>query len=225
MTDAPVFDLPALKAKLALKQIEAFMASTDGGLAGDNGTIDLLALVDTAKGATSGQWVKNETGLACASKDRDSALLEISPPAKMPKKYELSVTFARLVGNSTIAIVFPFGSRQAVLVLDNFGRFSGLEHLDPTSYYYYYYSPPGRAYKRLDNKKAYTATVTVTPQADGKTRIVASLNEQELSNWTEKESELMRGGSDWVLRNSSAFGLGVHRGQAIFNKMRLKPLK
>lgn len=217
-------DQPALKAKLALKEIEAFVAST--GTPQDDGSIDLLANIDTTKNVSAGQWGKNEIGLAGTNKDWDMARFEIPPPPQMPKKYELTVTFARVGGNSTVAIVFPFAdNRQAVLVLDNYGQFSGLEHLD-TTYHYYGPPPPKRTHKPLDNKKAYTATIVVTPMPDGSTRLAASLNGQEVANWTAKEpDQLSRSRSEWKLRSQTAFGLGINRGQVIFNKLQLKPLK
>ncbi|MEI7837346.1 MAG: hypothetical protein WCK05_13175, partial [Planctomycetota bacterium] len=211
------------RAKLALKEIETFLATT-GPTTPADGSIDLLTNVDTAKHVTSGLWGKNEVGLSCSINDGDAALLELPAPAQMPKSYELTVTFARLLGSSTVAIVFPFANRHATLVLDNYGRFSGLEHLDTTSYYYY--SSASRTHKRLVNKKAYTATIVVTSLPNGKTHIVASLNDQDLANWESGEADqYLRGSSNWDIRNAGSFGLGANRSQVIFNRVRLKPLK
>lgn len=242
-------DQPAIRARLALKEIDAFLATTGGAAAPEDGAIDLLADVDTAKNFTTGQWVRSEVGLAVNAKDEINGLLEIPPPRQTFKSYTLTVTFARIAGNSTVAIVFPFGARQATLVLDRYATYSGLEHLD-TNYYYRGYSggygtgyssgygsgsgsssgsgigAVRRPFKPLINKKAYTAVIVVTALPSGSIRIVATLNDQELASWEGKESDVnTRRSSDWDLRTTGAFGLGAYRGQVIFNKARLKVLK
>ncbi|MCY2930457.1 MAG: hypothetical protein NTV86_13350 [Planctomycetota bacterium] len=222
-------DQPALRARLALTEIESFLATIGGSAAPDDGSIDLLANVDTTKNATAGQWVRAELGLAVNAKDSTNGLLEIPPLAQPVGNYELTVTFARIAGFSTVAIVFPVGARHATLVLDRYARYSGLEHLDPN--YYYYRNSSGaiggnHPFKPLVNKKAYTATIVVTPKPNGVMRVVATLNDQELSAWEGKETDLLnRRSGDWDLQAAGAFGLGAYRGQVIFNKARLKVLK
>jgi hypothetical protein len=64
--------------------------------------IDLLNLVGNQAKVTEGSWSTDATGLKSAG-DSNSILLPYSPP----EEYDLRVTFTRIRGNDTIAIICP----------------------------------------------------------------------------------------------------------------------
>jgi hypothetical protein len=76
-----------------------------------DGSIDLLARVDPAKDAISGNWTRQGALLLCTAGSRESCAIAYEPTGA----YELQVDIRRLTANGVIQIHLPVGSSAATL--------------------------------------------------------------------------------------------------------------
>ena len=81
--------------------------------------LDLLPLVDVARDAGQGRWIRIDEGLV-SPPDAVAAMLTL--PVDVPESYELDLTVQRTAGNESFNVGLPVGGSMAMLVIDGFGK-------------------------------------------------------------------------------------------------------
>ena len=81
--------------------------------------LDLLPLVDVARNARQGQWIRIDEGLV-SPPDTVAAILNL--PVDVPDSYELELTVQRVSGDESFNVGLPVGGSMAMLVVDGFGK-------------------------------------------------------------------------------------------------------
>jgi len=171
--------------------------------------IDLLKLVDPAKGVTKGSWKSKNGRLVIEPHRMGWAAVPCAPQGS----YEMSVGFVRTGGNSEVVVILPVGSSAVALLLGQFhGSSSALR------------DAPGAAARvkpgTLVNGQEYQLDIRVLLK--GLTaEIDIYLNGKPYIRWEGLQSSLR---ACYRLPNSSCIGLGADMSTVVFGSARLKML-
>ncbi|MFO1042315.1 MAG: hypothetical protein U0941_11050 [Planctomycetaceae bacterium] len=97
--------------------------------------VDLLALIDPARDALSGKWVREGTALRCLG---DLEYNKLAIPIDPPDEYKLTVRVAKIEGgqknNESLFVRLPIGPYKANLAIDGYGSTASGIHIDQTIY-------------------------------------------------------------------------------------------
>jgi len=171
--------------------------------------IDLLKLVDPAKGVTKGTWKSKNGHLVSEPYRMGWAAVPCAPQGS----YEMSVGFVRTGGNSEVVVILPVGSAAVALLIGQFhGSSSALR------------DAPGAAAKvkpgTLVNGQEYQLDIRVLLK--GLTaEIDIYLNGKLYIRWEGLQSSLR---ACYRLPNPSCIGLGADMSTVVFGSARLKML-
>jgi len=169
-------------------------------------SIDLLALIDTAKDAQQGTWSKATGAITCDPFSYATLALPYAPP----EEYDLVTTFTRTDGKGPIAILLAAGKHSFDFSLDikgeaRFERVAGKIAKDnPTT------TPVA-----ITNNHAYRLTIEVR-----KDRIRALLDGKPLAEYKTDGKDLSRYNS-WKLKDESLCGLGANNAKVTFQSIQL----
>lgn len=140
----------------------------------DPGVIDLLALIDPARDAVQGHWIRQ--GRVLVSPTDEYARLEI--PAAVPEQYRITAVARRKQGNERFGFLLVAAGRQFMIVFDaQAGRatISGLGLLDGR---YTSENETTRVGHTFDGDKSSRIEVSVW-----KAGVEARINDQQIIEW------------------------------------------
>ena len=205
-------DLLATKARLAADKIQAQLDRLGDTAAAGSGWVDLLKLIDPARNAVRGAWVRQSTGLAIPSADWSI----IEAPVALTGSYDLEIDFTSSVPGGYVIVMFPVGIRSAPLVLQvptatgpGYARLEGVAgaHVD--------LAPAALPDKqRLQVRVMLKGTdVEVAARLDGRTVL----------QWRGPKTHVT-GGTIWRPRTHESPALGAHATNVLFSAFRLRML-
>jgi hypothetical protein len=91
--------------------------------------IDLTAKIEVKRDTLAGTWAKTDDGLWVQRLDEYGAQLTV--PYRLPRTYELEVSFTRKVGTNDLSVAFPVGRTHCMCMLSGWhGQASGLAVVD-----------------------------------------------------------------------------------------------
>jgi hypothetical protein len=174
--------------------------------------VDLLALVQPARDAVRGTWLRQQDGLH--SSGSESCYLQI--PWVPPEEYDVVVRGQRLSGNDCMVLGLVGGGRSFALTIENQPpRFiAGLELvdcrrvLDPLS-------PAAHEGPLLTNNKPFEMTVAVR-----KDRVTARVDGQTIVDWP---ADYRRCRTHWEFPDRHRLGLATWRSAYHFTAIEVRP--
>jgi len=209
--------LPRLKIE---KRIES--AAAEGGAAE---WTDLLALVNLAKQAVRGKWLKQGTGLENTDNGHHVSL-EI--PKTCPGSYDLQAVFSlKEAERHETCVIFPVGTAQTILALDTGAGFSGLASVNgslpgspdnPATFP----TPKGQRWLIPVGKNC-TLDIHVRIQG-ANAHVRAEFNGLKLVDWKGKQELLSASDSYHFPEGSKSFGLGGCAATVLWQAVRLRVL-
>jgi serine/threonine protein kinase/WD40 repeat protein len=180
-------------------------------------SVDLVALVDTARDIVAGPWSKTESTLTCS---QGSGMARIQVPVTVAGSYALSLKVVRQNGESGLSLILPVGGRQVVAKIggEDGDNFSGLGLIN------------GQSYRKVENKTRTSALTLVDGQeyqVDVRVRSAASSANVELAvdgsklfEWTGHVRSLGLY-SGWQLPDPGSLGIGSFKSALSIREARL----
>ncbi|HUU11550.1 MAG TPA: hypothetical protein VM431_13570, partial [Phycisphaerae bacterium] len=207
-------DLKRTAAVLALKRVEDALAKLPAPKAAPTRWIDLLKLVDPAKDAVAGAWVRRGEGLAVSPAENCRLML----PVAVAGSYELDVTFTRVGGKDSISAILPVGDAAVLLILGGWrNTVAGLAMIEGKNV-----DNNGAQVKNctLENGRTYRLQAKVTVR-DREAEIVAVLDGRPLLTWSGPWSGLSLSPT-WRLPVRATPGLMANDVAVVFRSARLR---
>ena len=161
--------------------------------------IDLLSSVDVMRDRVTGEWTRDEDEVTTTGG-------KILMPVVLEGEYDLTVSFTRLEGDNTIAVVLPIGERRCIVVLSGWnGQTSGIESIDGKEAHS---NPTTKHPSVLINGRRYTLVAKVRRHQGQTASVEVLLDKAVLASWQGKESSLdLRG--EWQLPQIRRFALST----------------
>lgn len=160
-------------------------------LAADDSTVDLLALIDPDRDATTGDWIFE--GDALVTPPVRGALLEI--PYDPPEDYELTVVLEKVSGVNGFHMGLMVGGSQTVAAIDvgpGEGRITGLQPVDETSFQLNELSREHSG-NLLQAGRQHTIVYKVCAAEGSQKQLIVTLNGATIIDWTGESSRLSNG--------------------------------
>ncbi|MEQ9407694.1 MAG: protein kinase [Fuerstiella sp.] len=186
----------------------------DGFTTDNDGWIDLLAGVDPAAHSEGGYWTRTESGLTAAS----AMYAKLRLMSDVPGEYDLEVSFTRVTGKHSIALIFTAGEHQATFEVDAWEQhLAGIQNIN--GHDLQSSENPARVTNlALVNGQPCTASVKVR-----RDRVEAWLNGTLLTTYRGNGASLSPL-PDWALTAPTSIGVGAYLSETVFHRIRLRPV-
>ena len=185
-----------------------------GSPSATNQDVNLMALIDTARDAVSGTWIKTAPTTLTATGSKPFNLLQF--PYLPPSEYDLKITFARLEGDNDLAgIIVNKGVQCAAIIGAYNDTIAGFSMVG------------GRLVKNnvthVDSPKIITGKQYVIMISVRTEKMELSLDDKLLTTWVPGQGTLSIFGS-WALPNPRAIGIGFLTGKYEFYDITLREI-
>ncbi len=135
-------------------------------------------------------------------------------PYELPEEYEFEVSFTRLSGEHSIALIFAMNGHSATLDIDAWGQnLAGFQNIDGETCEVNATRVTGY---QLVNKQRYTARIIVR-----RNRVEAFLNDEPVATYKGNGSNLSLI-EQWQLPTRNSIGLGAYDSATIFDTVRIR---
>ena len=172
--------------------------------------LELIPMIQLDQNSISGKWSQTDSGIEVAAAENARLIL----PVNKSTNYDLKITFTRITGQHSIALLFNSLSGQASFEVDAWGQhLAGFQMMN------------GQSIKdnetrvnniKLENGKSYTMELRVRDK-----KITGSLNGQILvEQHTQDKSFSML--DLWNLPESNMIGIGAYQSHTVFHSIQIK---
>ena len=172
------------------------------------GFMNLLPLIDPAKGTIAGKYSMEKGALISSGKGEER--LEV--PYEVPEEYDYQVTFTQKEGKNCIVQILSGNGHPFIWVMGTGGTFT-----------FHYVKGAGIGTNKttvkiagIKDKKRYTSVLKVR-----KNGVQAFLDGKLISKWDTDFSDSEPAGF-WALRNKKALGIGNADGTVIFHSIEVR---
>ena len=218
----PSADLDRTKASLALKKVEEDIKQVSGPPLKSGARqvwADVLALVDPARDASAGKWVRKGPAIV-GPVGATHAEAKIVIPVAPQGNYELEAKFVRLSGTDTVGFILPVGARGVTLLMSAWrGRATGLGDVNGKQAGSNETSVKPHT---LENGHEYQLNVKIAVTAS-QAHVTVTLDGKPLIDWKGPESALSHQGG-WGPPRPGFLAVGFSNSTGVFNSIRLKML-
>jgi hypothetical protein len=181
--------------------------------------VDLLRMVDTAKDAINGNWVRSGDEISSEAKRYCRIRLSVA----IDGSYDLAAEFTRTDGTSDVNTIIPVGSQRCIVMLSaSDGKASGIEQIDGHGITDSR-NPTGTQPGTLENGHRYKLLIGVRLLKDEMASVDVSLDGKPYLRWQGKLASLSIP-ERWSLPNPRQPGLGAWKSRVTFHSVRLRML-
>lgn len=176
--------------------------------------VDVLDWVEAEKDQVHGPWRREAGGLVAPA----ARMARLMLPVTVNGSYELEIEFTRTKGIEAVAVILPVGNGDCDFLVSGLeGRFHGFERIDGRSLES---SPAGTRPGPLSNNERHTLLLRVGVQGDN-ALLEAVLDKKPCVRWAGKQQSLSRYHA-WIMPDLKRLGLGTHRSEVVFHRIRLR---
>ncbi|MCA9051905.1 MAG: serine/threonine protein kinase, partial [Planctomycetaceae bacterium] len=189
--------------------------SAAGG-SGLNATVwqDLLSGVDLLTQSEGGNWTRNGNSIAVSS----APYAKLRLLSEVPREYDFDVTFTRVAGEHSIALIFADAGHQATFEIDAWQlHLAGIQQISGQDLQQSE-NPTRITELNLVNGRQYSAGLRIR-----RDRVDVWLDGQHLTTYFRDGTDLSPL-PDWALSDSAAIGVGAYLSETVFHEIRLRPV-
>lgn len=175
--------------------------------------IELIPTINIEKHTVAGNWKKTKSEITVDASEN----ARISLPTNISNNFDLRVSFTRISGEHSIALIFNHQNEQASFEVDAWGQhLAGIQQIN------------GKPIKdnetrvnniRLENGKKYTLEIRVRDNI-----ITGLLNDQVLVKLYKKDKSLSSLDL-WKLPSNDMIGIGAYQSNTVFHSIKIKNFK
>ncbi|MCA9062785.1 MAG: protein kinase [Planctomycetaceae bacterium] len=181
---------------------------------GDGEWLDLLAGIDLSAQSEGGDWTR--TGSTITASSAPYAKLRLQ--SDVPREYDLEVTFTRVAGGHSVALIFVAGGHQATFELDAWEQhLAGIQQIDGQDLQQTE-NPTRVSELGLVNSRQYAVSLRVR-----RDRVEVWMDGQQVTTYFGDGTNLSPL-PDWALSDATAIGVGAYLSETVFHQIRLRPV-